>query len=176
MEPGWPTIFASTVGSMTIAETTLAGPSHPRNVLQTPKLFIAEYKRRTSLERKDKFAASDFATLSRRRGSAHWVAVGRTHRRHEPCRIDLAPAAAARHMIHRRDAIAIDGHVGAGRRGAGAVDHASAAQDQIIVCHCSLLVPAGAARSSAVMVQCALITFTQSQSAMPKRSPLVLLM
>jgi len=55
------------------------------------------------------------------------VDVDEARRDDQPCRIDLAPAAAARQTFHRRDAIAIDRHIGADRRGAGAVDHLAAA-------------------------------------------------
>ena len=54
----------------------------------------------------------------------------------EPVRVDLAPSAAARQTFHGSDALAVDRDIGAETGGAGAVDHASAAQHQVVVGHC----------------------------------------
>ncbi len=67
------------------------------------------------------------------------VDIDESRRDDKPFRIEFAPAAASRQPSHCSDALAVDCDVGAEARGAAAVDHASAAQDQIMTCHCSLL-------------------------------------
>ena len=57
------------------------------------------------------------------------VDIDESRRDDEPCDVELAPTAAARQTSHGGNALAVDRDIGAEPRGAGAVDHASAAQD-----------------------------------------------